>query len=53
VTAGNDTVARLAAQQRDVGSAARPTADIKAARKDDWIIATGNAGIGDVVPRPA
>jgi hypothetical protein len=53
VTAGNAIAVRLAAQQRGSDNAARPIAVIKAARKDDWIIATGNASIDDAGRSPA
>ena len=53
VTAGNAIVVQPAAQQRGRDNAARPVAVIKAARKDDWIIETGNAGIGNAARRPA
>jgi hypothetical protein len=53
VTAGNAIAVRLAAQQRGSDNAARPIADTKRAPKDDWIIATDNASIGDAGRRPA
>jgi hypothetical protein len=52
-TADSAIAARLAAPKPDSSSGAAPTAAIRRVRKDDWIIATGNASIAAAVPTGA